>query len=637
MIPGNALPLYFSENAIMSAIRYMAADSNLLTDHVSSTDIIACMTSVNADVYAYTITGKIVKSANSGANWTIFSRIVGLGTIRKVVYTGTNYVAVDINGGVATSPDQVTWTINNNLKATGFSSVVTDIIYAAGQVVVVSNNATVLTSPDGISWTARSGLIDIWGNVEVNAITYGLGKYVAVGYSSRIATSADGITWVNQASLAGTAYGSDVIHCITFGKNLFVLGGRDGKMATSPDGVVWTYSTDLQTATEWPTFSAVNSIMYGGGLFIVRTNNSTEYATSQDGFTWVAYLSSSVKPVAGTNMFFNNGTYYSYGGRGSMSYCSAFTAWMWPTDILKQGWGGSLVTAMLRLPDGRVVVSNSIGSLAISNDGNNWTYLTTLVNVQNAGINSLSVNNMAYGNGRLLIFESGNSATLTGVYYLSDLNDFTKFTRYVLGSSSSGCPIWDGSKFVSVGNAGTVRYSTDGITWGTGTDLSVTGWGTSTRVQKVIFTGSVYLAVSNTGKVARSLDGINWTYIGLCGVTTPNDAHWDGSVFVVVGVSGACATSPDGINWTTRASFTSVWGITIASAVTKYKNKIYVFGGAAKVARSSDNGVTWEMVPSPEVALWGGILISKCLATDNKILFPSTNTTNGRVMAALVD
>lgn len=100
----------------------------------------------------------------------------------------------------------------------------------------------------------------------------------------------------------------------------------------------------------------------------------------------------------------------------------------------------------------------------------------------------------------------------------------------------------DGSKFVAVGEHGTLLASPDGITWAA-KNSSVDG-----RLAGLVWTGTQFVAVGSSGMVT-SPDGETWvpqvspTWLAWRAVT------WDGTRLIAVGDAGALATSTTGTTW----------------------------------------------------------------------------------------
>ena len=157
--------------------------------------------------------------------------------------------------------------------------------------------------------------------------------------------------------------------------------------------------------------------------------------------------------------------------------------------------------------------------------------------------------------------------------------------------------IWSGSRFVAVGDSGSVLTSPDGVTWASRAS------GTMDSLFGVSWSGNQFVAVGGRppllgvdpghGTILTSADGVSWTS-RVTGTTSPlHGIAWTGAQFVAVGDAGAVLTSVDGITWTPRTSGTSddlrsvAWSGTDLIAVGTFG-----FNSSGVVLSSSD-GISW--------------------------------------------
>jgi hypothetical protein len=134
-------------------------------------------------------------------------------------------------------------------------------------------------STDGITWTKVTGPFGTLG--ITHDIAYGNGMFVALGgayYTYETAHSTDGKNWIPSGNSIG---GNGVI---TYGGGKFVAAvyknDYESKLIYSMDGDNW-------TATDNPCTSWIQSIAYGGGMFVAGAHDgSTAY--SSDGEHWTA-------------------------------------------------------------------------------------------------------------------------------------------------------------------------------------------------------------------------------------------------------------------------------------------------------------------------------------------------------------
>jgi hypothetical protein len=181
-------------------------------------------------------------------------------------------------------------------------------------------------------------------------------------------------------------------------------------------------------------------------------------------------------------------------------------------------------------------------------------------------------------------------------------------------------------RFIAVGEAGTIVYSADGVTW-TASTVNSTVSLSNTNLAAMAFSGSTLMAVGQGGTVLTSGDGITWTAQATnitqnlnavaisSGVTTTLPTAVTTSTFwVVVGDAGAIYTSLDGLTWTAQnaglESVTTAWrGVSVlintssildcgvgSPAVTSISSSysIAVVGDAGQVATAGP-GLNWTL------------------------------------------
>jgi len=101
--------------------------------------------------------------------------------------------------------------------------------------------------------------------------------------------------------------------------------------------------------------------------------------------------------------------------------------------------------------------------------------------------------------------------------------------------------IYNGGKFVAVGDAGTIVVSAEGTKW------TLSDSGSSARLRGVAYGGGMFLAVGAGGTLLSSPDAVNWTARD-SGTTNDLDAVTYGqNLFVAVGANGTITTSRDGV------------------------------------------------------------------------------------------
>jgi hypothetical protein len=143
--------------------------------------------------------------------------------------------------------------------------------------------------------------------------------------------------------------------------------------------------------------------------------------------------------------------------------------------------------------------------------------------------------------------------------------------------------LFDGPRYVALGDAGSVLLSSDDKTW------QVMQTPTDASLQRLCKGVDCYIAVGTVGTILRSVDGTNWIkQVSPWAGDFYNVAYGNG-VFVATGFNGTISTSEDGITWKNRPSLTSgnIYGLAFGNGVfvATAPNNTYV-------ARSSD-GTNW--------------------------------------------
>jgi len=149
---------------------------------------------------------------------------------------------------------------------------------------------------------------------------------------------------------------------------------------------------------------------------------------------------------------------------------------------------------------------------------------------------------------------------------------------------------WDGRRFVAVGADITTLTSPDGISWERGSPAT-----SSSPRNAIASNGSIYVAVG--GQLVRtvhtSADGADWALRYVSGEGELLDVLWNGSQFVAVGTGGMVLSSADGLAWhegnagTTASLFSIAW-----------TGSRFVAVGEKGIRLESVDAVRWSPVPS---------------------------------------
>ena len=326
-----------------------------------------------------------------------------------------------------------------------------------------------------------------------------------------------------------TENGNEILrdNCISPLSPIYVVGGAgtfENEMA---------YSTDT---TSWKGVGNVNTIFGGTGaaVYALRTNGSiwvaggqsgssptfsSRVATSTDGINWTGvtsmdgYIGSNIPREIGWN-----GTYFLLGG----------------------------------------VSGATTDAVYLSADGNVWAQSVNLKTMMQVPFG------FSYGNGRdVTVGQFGTGVPQicisldNGLNWIPGVNVSSIFTSRVDGVAFSPTL----NRFVAVGAANTIGYSTDGLTWSASTGGTLFTGGTLIRTIAYSNTLDRFVAGGTAGVVAVSNDGITWTqspnsqvvFTGTNINLAINKITWSDTQFVGVGygtTDGVVGTSPDGLTWT---------------------------------------------------------------------------------------
>jgi len=200
--------------------------------------------------------------------------------------------------------------------------------------------------------------------------------------------------------------------------------------------------------------------------------------------------------------------------------------------------------------------------------GQTWSALGSLPNAAN-------IRGMAYGT----VVSPLNSAYTAFMFVavgdsgavFSSLDNQKTWTSRSLPAAVAGRQlnqvVYAFGRFIAVGEAGTIVYSADGVTWTASTISNSTAALSTTNLTAMAFSGSSLMAVGQGGTVLTSGDGVTWavqtTNItqNLNGVafspnvtTTMPSATGVSAFWVAVGDAGAVYVSSDGATWTPQNS-----------------------------------------------------------------------------------
>lgn len=570
---------------------------------------------------------------------TIFGRV----QVSQIVYTGSFYCAISLNGKVATSADAITWTYQTGLLTTGFvqSQNIKAHWYAAGGFIcLVCDDGRYYTSPDGVTWTQRTSL-PLSPFTQIKAFiskSTTLCLFFISGGIGYLYTSTDGINWTNQTSP------SNGIRCGVANSSIFCIGGDSGVIFTSSDGITWTQRTQL-TTTSWG-FAQVSHIVWNGTNFCISHGGNSNIAYSSDGITWtyvavtfqggsaglVAALSGDVRNILVTNTVYKSTTLTTWTSSNSLATNSnwnsnlygatsgggihviggdvgqimvsgyAGSVWSYRDDLSKSGtvYGETSVDAIQSNSNNFVVASTTNFRSATSPTGSTWTYQTNLASTLPGFFPSeISI----AWNGTVYCFVGANACATS-----PDGVNWT-FQNMAPGLSEAYAIAWNGSVFCVVGDNNFCATSPDGVTWTYQSGLAASGWGANPDefAYRLVWSGTKFCLLGDYPYTATSTDGITWTKstslyntsFGPSGLDDTGQAiAYGNGTFVAVGLNGACATSSDGVTWTFRSQLSTFGGEANIFSLIWANGVFCVVGSDNFRCLTSTDGITWVVEPN---------------------------------------
>ncbi|UJF34090.1 stalk domain-containing protein [Paenibacillus hexagrammi] len=437
------------------------------------------------------------------------------------------YSLLPVSGAMAQSTDPIVWSKTtstseaNDLHDVAFNSSHT---YAA-----VGDDGTILTSSDGDHWEHEASGVS--GNVK--AVATNGSQFVAVGDHGALVTSNDGKSWTKAS--VNVPY--------TLGQ--FIQGSdRDDYSSRYPD-INWNEpftQANLQfTEVIWDgwRYAAVGELTYATGRTILMSRFIECYST--DGHDW-GFQMMGVEPQLSS---MDTGSKYPQElgelvYTGSMYLLTAGSYILTSSDLYDwtvhdPGIKGEL--AGLAFHGGQFVAVGWDGALGM---GENKPRLTGIVYTSTDGINWSEV----------VLDASLGSTDVEWAKKELDYNGFAYIDMNTI--------LWDGNQFVVGGNMGIVLTSPDGRNWkvekeseGSFNPMSYVKYaGMGADIHKISYDGSRYVAVGNNGTILTAGKLDDWQVAAEKQAAEFDDMIYDGAGrYVATGYSGVIWESDNGYDW----------------------------------------------------------------------------------------
>lgn len=544
----------------------------------------AGMTSINftnsSVGWAVGSSGKIIKTTDSGTNWT--AQTSGTTTALKGVFAAdTNNVwAVGNDGGILyTSNGGTTWTG----QTSGTSVTLYGVFFAnsttgwaggdSGTILYTTNSGTtwtpqtvpgglhvkrifcisattcwgagntggftnvrILTTTDaGTTWTLRdTGLGSFANSQDVFFVDANTGWAGGTSEHPILKSTDGGINWVEQTSGDTNGFGS--VAC-TSSTNCFAGAGGSGYsfLKTTNGGTTWSKHRGWNTLTG--TLSAVyfvddNTGWVGnqaGGLW--KTTDRGESWTAQtsnlSGISDIKFINSNIGWAVGSNAI----------GYGVISYTSNGGT-TWTVQLSGDAGNASVPSRAIDCVNSTTcwAVGNSGGLWATTNGGTTWTQQTSGTTANMTDIKCFDANTcyaVTYGSTNNFLKTANGGATWTAS---TVTNVVASYGISLDCTDSSNCWVWSDAG----ASARVLKKTTDGgSTWSAVSYGSTLTTGSSAgSTVAVATTSSIIWAIGQESKFARSSDGgTTWAQYdtGYTGVNGQRSSVFGDSVWVAAG------------------------------------------------------------------------------------------------------
>lgn len=451
------------------------------------------------------------------------------------------------------------------------------VAWGDGRYVAVGKAGNIITSTNGVDWT--SVVVEIDGGLD--KVVFGNGLFVAVGttfspyqvlsnynvYSylswdiGLVFTSADGLNWS-----AAPATETIPIASLTFGNGVFVAcaSGSKAFVHTSTDGRHWTPQV----------LDGLNArlVSWQNGSFLAMKN--WDLYRSTDAVHW-EHLPNSLYSGYVMALCFGLNRYVAAG------YQFVFVSddgVDWRDQLLAR----STIKSVAASPTRFVALTDNIGKVLVSEDGENWAEVDTYTDQELEAV--------IYANGRFLaVGEAGTITTSAdGLRWTPD-QVANRVDYYGVARL--------GSLLVVAGDAGNILTSTNGRDW------TYRPTPTTRNLHAVHYANGLFVASGRKGALITSPDGVAWTSRASGVPNYLERIHWADGLWVAVGELGDITTSTNGLNWTPlntgTAPLTDHEGVTYGNGLWVAAGGYFEYGGDYGPARStlftSTNGRDWTL------------------------------------------
>ncbi|HYF83724.1 MAG TPA: stalk domain-containing protein [Clostridia bacterium] len=479
--------------------------------------------------------------------------------------------------------DDIVWDRKLNLAADTLYS----ITYGNGTYIAVGEAGLIKFSKDGSDWTTLVSGTDS----NLYSVAWGGERFVAVGDNGTIVTSKDGLKWEKRYSKKYIR-----LRCVTWGNEEFIVGGDNGTVMVSKDAGIW---KEYSLKTD----SRINGIAWNSKAYIAVGSFGAVFS-SADGAKWNEELSNVTRELY--DVAWNGQVFVAVGANKKESIAISADGKKW-TSI---NTGSSHIFRSI-VWDGKRFLSVGESNIFESAGGLKWTEINPDTKPQ--GLYDIVYNGIDYitvgEDGTLGISKDGTAWTMNSVQQEKDYTAVVWNGRqYIafpfIGDGFLKSPdgnmwidvntgsvhvffdiLWDGKKYIAVGQSGGVYTSEDGGSW--------TRQGTDAKwdLRGISYNGKVYVTVGDDGMILISTDGIKWSTVHKEPGTEYRSITWGNGMFVIGGSNGTMLTSTDGRVWTQRHTEENYYPNTVV-----WNGKQFITGGNYGKMLISSDGLKWESI-----------------------------------------
>ncbi|VAW89494.1 hypothetical protein MNBD_GAMMA17-2103 [hydrothermal vent metagenome] len=531
-------------------------------------------------------------------------------TLRSITFNNTSSViAVGDDGTILTrtlSPliwdQQAVNVTSEDLHSVAWSSAIFSYI-------AVGSGGTILTSIDTTDWQAATnppaGLSTDLLHVSWHDMSAAIGDefFLATGKNGTlITTTSDFNTWVPRTSNITDEW---LFDSAWDGTNHIVVGSNGTLItSTSLDGNIWT-TQNAQTSEHLLSIAIDNTTTLIGGEFSLQisTNDPTSIIPAD-----ILIGTGRIASQHLNDILFDNDKYIAIGNAGTIITSDDAYDWTTPAFIIDGGSSitNDLLSIEIENETDEFLITGTWGTFLRSDDptGDTWTseaipvvsppspsasffygVASTPINpddsivtiVGSGGDIYTSINSGLDWNltaGPLQTKETINNLTNSDTLHVAVgdngtiLNsnnrgvDWAQATAASCGPNHLHAVTWSDvtTRFVAVGEVGTICYSDDGFTWET-PPISANLPDTASTLYGIAWGKDQFVAVGGSAVnsvIYTSPFGDEWTPRNSSEPHTLRDIVWDEDHFVAIGDGGTITTSPKGISWTRNSSGTII-------------------------------------------------------------------------------